>query len=135
MALRDLGAAAIALLGCASRVVGQGADPTIDTVIVVTHNVFEPAGRTPHFVARLGDALHVKTRPSVVRSPSFSVKARYPRGATASTMRWMLPDGDGTRTVRWLPTAATPGAPRMRATRAGSRTASARLLTRLGDET
>jgi hypothetical protein len=58
---------AAAVLGCAGRVAGQGADPTIDTVIVVTHNVFEPAGRTPQFVARLGDALHIKTRPSVVR--------------------------------------------------------------------
>jgi hypothetical protein len=45
----------------------QQGDPTIDTVIVVSHNVFDPPGGTPHFVATLGNALHVTTHPGVIR--------------------------------------------------------------------
>jgi len=40
---------------------------TIDTVIVVSRNVFDPPGDTPRFVARLGNALHITTHPGVVR--------------------------------------------------------------------
>ena len=41
---------------------------TIDTVVVVSQNVF-PAGEAdaPGFIARLANALHVRTRPSVIR--------------------------------------------------------------------
>lgn len=42
-------------------------DPTIDTVVVVSHNVFDPPGDTPRFVARLGNALHITTHPGVIR--------------------------------------------------------------------
>lgn len=40
---------------------------TIDTVIVVTRNVFDPPGTAPRFVARLGNALHITTRSGIVR--------------------------------------------------------------------
>lgn len=43
------------------------AQATIDTVIVVSRNVFDPPGSTPRFVARLGNALHITTHPGVVR--------------------------------------------------------------------
>ena len=43
------------------------ADPTIDTVIVVSRNVFDPPGGTPRFVAHLGNALHITTHPGVIR--------------------------------------------------------------------
>lgn len=42
-------------------------DPTIDTVIVVSRNVFDPPDGTPHFVAKLGNALHITTHPAVIR--------------------------------------------------------------------
>ncbi len=40
---------------------------TIDTIVVVNHNIFEPLGDAPGFLARLADALHVRTRPWVIR--------------------------------------------------------------------
>ncbi|MGH7698899.1 MAG: hypothetical protein ACREMJ_00035, partial [Gemmatimonadales bacterium] len=40
---------------------------TIDTVVVRSANVFDEAGDGPGFVARLANALHVKTRASVIR--------------------------------------------------------------------
>jgi hypothetical protein len=40
---------------------------TIDTVIVVTHNIFDARDGAPGPVARLANALHVTTRPGVVR--------------------------------------------------------------------
>src|SRR5262249_37804334 len=43
------------------------AQATIDTVIVVSRDVFDPPGDTPRFVARLGNALHITTHPGVVR--------------------------------------------------------------------
>ena len=42
-------------------------DPTIDTVIVVSRNVFEPPDGTPSIVAKLGNALHITTHPGVIR--------------------------------------------------------------------
>jgi hypothetical protein len=45
----------------------QPRDPTIDTVIVVARNVFEPPGGTPRFLATLGNALHVTTHAGVIR--------------------------------------------------------------------
>ena len=47
--------------------VGTHADPRIDTVIVVSHNVFDPPDGTPRLVAKLGNALHVTTHPAVIR--------------------------------------------------------------------
>jgi len=40
---------------------------TIDTVVIVTHNVFPAPGDGPALVARLANALHVPTRPQVMR--------------------------------------------------------------------
>ena len=58
----------IALVGgCVGAVPAARAQATIDTVIVVSRNVFDPPGRTPRFVARLGNALHITTHPGVVR--------------------------------------------------------------------
>lgn len=59
---------ALALLGPAGSLAAQRpADPTIDTVIIVSHNVFDPPDGTPHFVAHLGNALHITTHPAVIR--------------------------------------------------------------------
>ena len=54
------------LCGCWA-VAAPAAAQTIDTVVVDNHNVFEPAGEPLPFLARLADALHVRTRPWVVR--------------------------------------------------------------------
>jgi hypothetical protein len=43
------------------------ADPTIDTVVVVSRNVFDPPGGAPRFLVRLGNALHITTNPGVIR--------------------------------------------------------------------
>ncbi|HXL35104.1 MAG TPA: hypothetical protein VN953_09290, partial [Gemmatimonadales bacterium] len=40
---------------------------TIDTIIIVTHNVFAGDSDGPAFVARLANALHVTTRAGVIR--------------------------------------------------------------------
>ncbi len=46
---------------------GTRSDPTIDTVIVVSHNVFDPPDGTPRLVAKVGNALHITTNPAVIR--------------------------------------------------------------------
>jgi len=58
----------IALVGgCVGAAPAARAQSTIDTVIVVSRNVFDPPGSTPRFVARLGNALHITTHSGVVR--------------------------------------------------------------------
>ena len=57
--------ASVAVLG--GLAAQSQADPTIDTVIVVSRNVFDPPGGTPRFVAHLGNALHITTHPGVIR--------------------------------------------------------------------
>jgi hypothetical protein len=64
---RRLACALAALVPGARLVAQQPADTVIDTVIVVSHNVFEPPDGTPRVVARLGNALHITTRPGVIR--------------------------------------------------------------------
>jgi hypothetical protein len=65
---RGLGVAAVLLAGRpADRLTAQTAAPTIDTIVVVNHNVFDHLEDAPGFVARLANALHVTTRPSVIR--------------------------------------------------------------------
>lgn len=60
--------AALALLGAAAPLAAQRpGDPVIDTVIVVSRNVFDPPDGTPRFVAHVGNALHITTRPGVIR--------------------------------------------------------------------
>jgi hypothetical protein len=57
---------AAALVG--GRLAAQGrADPTIDTVVVISRNVFDPPDGTPRFVAHLGNALHITTHAAVIR--------------------------------------------------------------------
>src|SRR5438094_420243 len=51
--------------------------PTIDTIVVVNHNVFGPDERAPALLSRLANALHVTTRPRVIRRTLF-VNAREP---------------------------------------------------------
>jgi hypothetical protein len=51
----------------AGAVPAARAQAKIDTVIVISRNVFDPPGSTPRFVARLGNALHITTHPGVVR--------------------------------------------------------------------
>lgn len=61
------------MLGCFSwgpalaAQAGPRSDPRIDTVIVVSRNVFDPPDGTPRIVARVGNALHITTRPAVIR--------------------------------------------------------------------
>lgn len=43
------------------------ATQTIDTIVIDNRNVFDHEGDGPGFVARLANALHVRTRPSVIR--------------------------------------------------------------------
>jgi hypothetical protein len=40
---------------------------TIDTIVVENRNIFEPLGDVPGLLARVGDALHVRTRAWVIR--------------------------------------------------------------------
>lgn len=54
-------------MGMAPRLAAQAKDPAIDTVIVVSRNVFEPPDGTPRFVAKVGNALHITTHPAVIR--------------------------------------------------------------------
>jgi len=52
------------LIGALARpLAGQ----TVDTIVVENRNIFEPLGDAPGLLARLGDALHVRTRASVIR--------------------------------------------------------------------
>lgn len=44
---------------------------TIDTVVVVNHSVFDLEHDAPGFLARLANALHVRTRPAVIRRTLF----------------------------------------------------------------
>ena len=50
-------------LACARALAAQN----IDTIVVENRNVFEPRGEAPGWIARLGDALHRRTRPGVIR--------------------------------------------------------------------
>ncbi|HXY68726.1 MAG TPA: hypothetical protein VEH62_04715, partial [Gemmatimonadales bacterium] len=66
MIRRTLAAAALA-----AALAAPLAAQTIDTVVVTNRNIFEPLGDTPGLLARVGDALHVKTRPWVIRRTLF----------------------------------------------------------------
>lgn len=62
-----MGAAALAAAVRGAPLAAQ----TIDTIVVVNRNIFEPLGGAPTIVARLADALHVRTRPWVIRRALF----------------------------------------------------------------
>lgn len=50
------------------RVAAQAPPPTIDTIIIVNRNVFDPADPdAPGFLARVANALHVTTHAAVIR--------------------------------------------------------------------
>jgi len=54
--------------GLASRLPAQTVTPIIDTIVVVNHNVFDENDLTPlPYVARIANALHIKTHTSVIR--------------------------------------------------------------------
>lgn len=59
------------LVGAAALATAAGAAPlaaqTVDTIVVVNRNIFEPLGDAPGLLARVADALHVTTRPWVIR--------------------------------------------------------------------
>lgn len=66
----------LALAAAAAPLAAQGAadsgrasrrSPIIDTVVIVTENIFSGNDGAPGFLARLANALHVTTRPWVVR--------------------------------------------------------------------
>lgn len=58
-------------LGAQARPTGSAPtapdDLTIDTVVIVSRNVFEPPGGAPRLLVRLGNALHITTNPAVIR--------------------------------------------------------------------
>ncbi len=58
------GLVAVLMVLCGSAPLGA---QTIDTVVVDNHNIFEPSGEPLPLLARLGNALHVRTRPWVIR--------------------------------------------------------------------
>jgi hypothetical protein len=65
---RRLLAAALAASACAPAALPA---QTIDTVVVVNHNIFGPEGDAPGLLARVADALHVRTRAWVIRRTLF----------------------------------------------------------------
>ena len=64
---RTLGLALVWLATPGSGPAAQQPAATIDTIIVLNHNVFDRAEHAPGLVARLANALHVTTRASVIR--------------------------------------------------------------------
>ncbi|OLB13212.1 MAG: hypothetical protein AUH07_06730 [Gemmatimonadetes bacterium 13_2_20CM_70_9] len=60
-----------ALVGLAAcvpvRLSAQAPPATVDTIVVVNHNVFDADGDAPRFLTRLVNAVHVTTRPWVIR--------------------------------------------------------------------
>lgn len=65
-------AAALLVAGRPDRLSAQTSDPIIDTIVVLNHNIFDDqdeAAPTP--VARFADAVHVRTRASVIRRTLF----------------------------------------------------------------
>ena len=59
----------LVLIACvfAARGTVPLAAQTLDTIVVDNHNIFEPTGEPLPLLARLGNALHVRTRPWVIR--------------------------------------------------------------------
>jgi len=61
---------------------------TVDTVVIDNRNVFDRDGDGPGFIARLANALHIRTRPSVIRN-TLLVRAgdRYDSARVAESER------------------------------------------------
>ena len=61
---------------------------TIDTIVVVNHNIFDRSDDAPGFLARLANALHVTTRASVIRRTLFVNQGdRYDSARVAESER------------------------------------------------
>jgi hypothetical protein len=58
---------AVALAVLAAGPAGRLGAQTIDTIVVVNHNIFDFHDEAPRFLARLANALHLTTRPGVIR--------------------------------------------------------------------
>src|SRR3989441_7981974 len=60
--------ALVGLAACVPVPLSAQAPPaTVDTIVVVNHNVFDGDGDAPRFLTRLVNAVHVTTRPWVIR--------------------------------------------------------------------
>src|SRR5206468_10367322 len=60
--------ALVGLAACVPVPLSAQAPPaTVDTIVVVNHNVFDADGDAPRFLTRLVNAVHVTTRPWVIR--------------------------------------------------------------------
>ena len=67
--LTRVGVVAMLTVACPARLPAQGPSaPVIDSIIVETTNVFDPAMAETNVLFRIANALHFTTRPSVVRS-------------------------------------------------------------------
>src|SRR5882672_7028332 len=61
-------AAVLLVAGLASRLPAQTAAPVIDTIVVINQNIFDEHDlQALPFVARIANALHIKTQASVIR--------------------------------------------------------------------
>src|SRR3989442_12901724 len=82
---RTAGVALPLLAVCpAARLAAQ----TIDTIVVVIHNVYDRKRDAPKLVARVGNALHIPTRAWVVRRTLLAkVGDRYDSAKVAETER------------------------------------------------
>ena len=60
--------AALLVVGGARRLPSQSPAPIIDTIVVINHNIFDENDlETLPYVARIANALHIKTHASVIR--------------------------------------------------------------------
>ncbi len=79
-----LGGSAIAAVPAGA----QSDSPRVDSVVVVTQNVFDPAEARRSFLFRLANALHVTTRPAVVAHELlFAAGEPYDSASVAETQR------------------------------------------------
>src|SRR5438034_6819983 len=77
---------ALAFLGACPT--ARFAAQTIDTIVVVTHNVYDRKRDAPKLVARVGNALHIPTRAGVVRRTLLvKVGDRYDSAKLAESER------------------------------------------------
>ncbi len=54
-------------VGLVALLLSAAPQQTVDTIVVDNRNIFDHANDGPGFVARLANALHVRTRASVIR--------------------------------------------------------------------
>lgn len=79
---------AIALLSLPRGAPAQSDAPVIDSIIIVTRNVFDSADAQSNFLFRLANAIHFTTRPAVVRQELlFREGERYDSALVEETLR------------------------------------------------